>query len=428
MNSNENYYTILGVNKTVDNKTLKKAYKKLAMKYHPDRNKENKKESELKFKEINNAYNILSDPKKRELYDKYGKDGLNNANNIPSDFADFMNNIKRNNQPQQPKQQTMMYNVDITLEEVYTGCVKNIDLIVNMKCNDCNGNGSIDKNKSYVCDECKGLGTITKTHKMGPFQIAQQITTCNKCKGLGTKSIPNNLKCKTCNGKKIVNNTKKLTVNINPGTLDGYKISYQNIGNYNPKTKLNDNIMLVFNIVNNTFFKREGINLIYYKDISLGSSLCGLHFAIKHLNGELINIKYNKIIINDDSLICKNYGLPVLNNNNKNNTIKKTTKYGNLIIRFNIKYPANIKEEYKSYLYRMLCVDIKQESCLENYQLSSNKDKLIDVKVEKVNHNTQTQSQSQTQSQTQSHGNLFSEMNNSFDFNQNESQPDCHVQ
>jgi DnaJ family protein A protein 2 len=388
------YYSLLGVDKSVSDKDLKKAYKKLAMKYHPDRNKDNKEYAEAKFKEISKAYNVLSDPNKRETYDKFGEEGLNGQ--MPSNFnpQDMFNDIFGNmggffggmkNTKQETKKSVMKYEVVITLEESYNGCNKLVELYINVCCEDCNARGTNDKTKSYTCSTCNGSGTVTRTQQLGPFQIAQQVSICVKCRGSGESVIPDKYKCKKCNGNKIVNKKKKFKIVVEPGVIDGYVLINKNCGNYNIKSGLNDDIQFIFSINNNSNYKREGINLIYYKDISLGSALCGINFAIKHINGELINIKYDKVIKPDDTLTVLGYGMPNIN---------KSNEYGNLIIRFNIKYPNIIKDEYKTYLYRMLYVDIKQPFCLEADKVP--KDNISVPSVIKELHNNTNKSNNDT--------------------------------
>lgn len=406
------YYKLLGVDKTVSDKELKKAYKKLAMKYHPDRNKDNKEEAEAKFKEISKAYNVLSDPNKRATYDKFGEEGLQGQGNFnPQDMfndlfggafhnmGDLFGGRMRGNQT--PKKSVMQCDIVISLEESYNGCNKMIELDINIKCDGCNSTGSTDKSNTYKCSTCNGSGSVTKTQQLGPFQIAQQVSVCNKCRGTGDGEIPEKYKCKQCNGKKLINKRKKFKLNVTPGIIDGHSLINENCGHYNVKSGLNDDIQFNFSIDNKTNFKREGINLVYYKDISLGSALCGIDFAIKHINGELINIKYSNVIKPDDSLMCIGYGMPDIN---------ESGEYGNLVVRFNIKYPETIKEEYKTYLYRMLYVDINQASCLESGQIP--KDNVKAVSVVKEMPYKQSNKQQRNSTTTSS----------------NDEQAQCHVQ
>jgi DnaJ-class molecular chaperone len=426
------YYKLLGVDKSVNDKDLKKAYKKLAMKYHPDRNKDNKTVAEEKFKEISKAYKVLSDPKQRDIYDKYGEDGLKGPQFNHDDFnpSDFFNGIFggmgspfggmgspfsnassffNGGNPRQNVKSYMKKTISLSLEEAYSGCSKMVEMSVNIKCISCDATGSTD-NKTYECKTCNGSGTEKKVQQLGPFQIAQQVQKCSKCNGSGFAAIPNSVKCKTCNGNRTINKVKKFNVKVPPGIYEDNAIINEKSGNYDVKTGLTADIHFIFTINNTTNFKREGANLIYYKDISLGSALCGINFAIKHLNGELINIKYSDIVKPNDSLSCVGYGMPIISENAKANFTNSEITYGDLIIRFNIKYPTSIKDEYKTYLYRMLYTDVRQPSCLEAEQIPKDKAKIINVVKEE-------------QWSNKSKNNRRKSNDNS-----SQGQPECHVQ
>ena len=419
------YYNLLGVEKTATETELKKAYKKLAMKYHPDRN-QGDKEAEQKFKDISNAYNVLSDPEKRRIYDMVGEEGLQGgmpsaANFNPNDLfadlfggrgnsGDFFNPFGHQQQHQTP---VMQIPIEITLEECYKGVVKEHTIIVDNCCNVCDGNGGKDKTKKYECTECNGSGTISKTRQLGPFQIAQQIITCNVCNGEGLSQIPFVERCNACVGTRTISSKKGLKITIKPGMTDNQVITLPAAGNYDIKTKQNADIKFVITIKNTTSFKREGANLIFIKDISLGASLCGISFSIKHINGEMIHIKYNDIIKHGETLLSAGYGLPHSGS---------PDRYGDLIIRFNIIYPKTIKEEYKTYLERMLYADINQKSVIEGKQLDElikaspeNRFKKLKVMKEIVNDRHSTADSNSRYQQGQQQG-------------QQGQQQECHVQ
>lgn len=426
-NNSTEYYDILGVSKDASSDEIKKAYKKLAMKYHPDRNKDNKEEAEAKFKEISVAYNILSDSEKKTMYDRFGKDGLQGgmpSNFNPNDlFADlfggnnggsspfanmFGGNRYGNHQPPNKK-----IPVNITLEESYNGVVKEIPVNVNKKCGKCNGTGSKSK-KSYTCSKCNGNGHQVKSQQLGPFQFAQQMIPCDECSQQGFTQIPINDKCDDCVGNKCLLKSLKIRITLSPGMIDNQVISKESIGDYDPKTKTLSDIDFIITIINTTFFKREGINLVFTKQITLGDSLCGINFAIKHIKGEMIHIKYNNIIKHGDSLICKEYGMPNIS------YPQNGDKYGDLIIRFDIIYPQSIKEEYKTYLTRMLSCVINQPACLESSQIekltSEQKKKISQIKVTKEDTSTY-QSSNTNYNYSSNHSQTSSQQ-----------QQECHVQ
>lgn len=411
------YYKLLGVEKDATEAQIKKAYKKLAMKYHPDRSPEDKKEEyETKFKEISKAYTVLSDIDKRKTYDLHGEDGLQGGmppNFNPQDIfgnifggmggpSSFFNMGGMGGHQRRAEPEHIMRTLNISLEECYKGCEKFETHVINECCIACKGSGSNDPSKSFECKCCNGTGHITKTQKLGPFQVAQQVMICDKCSGSGEGNIESKYYCKDCNGKKVKTKQVRLNIKVKPGMMDNMKMKFPKQGNYNLKTKETDDIIYVIKISNNTGFTYEGTNLIYKKEISLGDSLCGVNFAIKHLSGELINIKYDNIIKHGESIISIGYGLPIINTQDK----------GDLIIRFDIKYPNSIKSEFKDYLRKMLYVPINQKNCLESDKIPSTI-KRISVMREEQQHSRQFNQQRQDEKHTQ---------------HQYGGQPECHVQ
>lgn len=368
MSNHSDYYNILGVDKNASDSELKKAYRKLAMRYHPDKN--NSKEAEAKFKEITEAYGVLSDPKKRKMYDQFGKDGLQGSDmnfNMDDIFSGF---FRQQHQHQETRRKNTEVEVKISLLEAYKGCKRKVTLYIKKKCVQCNATGCKDSKKDFTCSNCEGQGVVITTRQLGPFQISRQVIQCDKCNGRGYRDIPEKDACKACNGNKVIKEKQEIILNIQPGIMHGNVIQHEHAGNYNIKTKETDHIMFSINVNNDSIFKLEGQNLIYNKQISIGTALCGVDFAIKHLNGELINIKYDKIINDKDRLICRRYGMPNLQNK---------SEFGDLIITFEIKYPKYIKDEYKSYLRKMLHVDISQKECLESDKIAKDKVKVINA-------------------------------------------------
>ena len=379
MSSDTEYYDLLGVNKNATDEELKKAYKKLAMKYHPDRNKGDKREeAEKKFKKISQAYSILSDPEKRKTYDQFGKEAAQNGMpdmsnfnpfNIFNDmmgggrFSGMFNGGGRHGR--QHREEIMELAVEISLLEAYTGINKNIDLSFDKKCNTCDGKGTNDNSCSIICKQCNGEGSIIRTRNIGPMQIMQQQVMCPDCNGTGNnkKSIPANKLCKQCNGSCINKVKQKVSLSIPKGVTDRYVIKKQNMGDYNVKTKQHATVAFVIIIKNNTAYEVNGLDLILVKDISLASMLCGVKFAFKHLNNKFLSVDYsNECLKPDDILVINGYGMPNMSN---------SSKYGDLVIKFNVKYPAHIKPEFKEYITKMLYVPINQNKFIEANKISS---------------------------------------------------------
>ena len=247
------YYTILGLQKNANDNEIKKAYRKLAMKYHPDKNPDNK-EAEEKFKEISEAYSVLSDPEKRKIYDKYGKEGLNpqggmnfdpgdifrqffgNFGNDDGDYEDFgpfggfgnffeRSSFRNNSQPKKQKGRDIIVGLKVELKDLYVGKIFKRKVTHERVCKACEGTGSKDKIKPTICNECNGRGIKMTVHRQGFAQIMQQ-SPCNKCSGTGKYSKIIN-KCLKCKGNKTISEEKILEIKINPGTEENERIIFK---------------------------------------------------------------------------------------------------------------------------------------------------------------------------------------------------------
>ena len=405
MSTGGDYYSILGIEKNADEAVIKKAYKKLAMKYHPDRNPPEKKdECEEKFKEVSKAYSVLSDPDKRKTYDLHGEEGLQggmpsgfNPQDIFANMFGGMGGFGMGRHQRRAEPEHIIRELKISLEECYKGCQKMESHVISECCGSCDGRGTSESSKSFDCKKCNGSGHITKTQQLGPFQIAQQVMMCDDCNGSGEATVEEKYRCKNCDGKKVKTKQVNIKIDVRPGLMDDMKIKYAGQGNYNLKTKRRDDIIYVVKINNTTGFTYEGNNLIYRKEISLGDALCGVNFAIKHLNGVLINIKYDNIIKHGESIVSVGYGLPIVN----------TQEHGDLIVRFDIKYPNVVKQEYKDYLRKMLYVPINQSNCLESDKVPPQA-----KKINMMKESQRQQNRNHHRQQQQQHG----------------GQPECHVQ
>ncbi|HKK31256.1 MAG TPA: molecular chaperone DnaJ, partial [Alphaproteobacteria bacterium] len=225
------YYSVLGVERGADEKTLKSAYRKLAMEYHPDRNPGDK-EAEAKFKELNEAYDVLKDPNSRAAYDRLGHDAFTQSAqggrpgggfdfNTAGGFADIfeemfgdMGGRRRRGGPQRGSD--LRYNMEISLEEAYTGKQATVDIPAMATCEVCHGSGSAEGSAPKTCAMCHGAGRVRA--QQGFFTVER---TCPTCHGSGqTISDP----CGACNGQGRVRREKTLNVNIPPGVDDGTRI------------------------------------------------------------------------------------------------------------------------------------------------------------------------------------------------------------
>ena len=377
MSKEESYYDILEVSKTATLAELKKKKKELSLKHHPDKlaqdlPQDQRDFSEKMIKKINEAFEVLSDPEKRQLYDKYGKEGLNNQSpfgrggpfNGGTPFNPFsgfnpeeiFGNMfaGKQQQQQQVKIQPIQIHLDMTFEEIYSGKKYTKEIERTNVCSKCDATGFEDKQK-HNCTTCNGKGTRIEINQMGPGMIRQTRSLCNDCNGTGNdKNAPT--KCKKCKGDCVIEEKFSVTFDIEPGLRRGDHIIIQGKGNISPKQpdKRGD-IIVIINEIEHSIFKRGIVydgklnpaNLAIEIELELHEALCGFVKKFKHLNGEDIYIDHYNIIKDGDLKVIKDKGFPY-----------KGKKYqnGDLFVKFKIKYPQGMddNESLKKKLYELL--------------------------------------------------------------------------
>lgn len=349
---NKSYYDILNVNKNSSQNEIKKAYRKLAMKWHPDKNKNNKTIAEEKFKNISEAFQVLSDPQKKNIYDKYGKEGLENdgmGNVNHSNMNDLFSNLFGNKKRQQTD--PVKIQVELDMEEIYNGKQVKIDYKIREVCNLCNGLGSSD-GLNYKCNVCNGSGRMKIQHRMGPMiQISESI--CSNCKGTGN-TIKKDKMCKKCNGNKYLNIKKTKLVDIPKGSIDGEYIVFENEGHTFIENNTRSDLVVFIKEKEHKIFKRgftiknisDPYNLFTEIDITLAEALCGFKKTIKGLDFNDINIISDTIIEPDKIKVLRNKGM----------IRKDLNGNGDLFIKINIKYPIDndLSIEKKKKLWEIL--------------------------------------------------------------------------
>lgn len=315
----KDYYEILGVNKNVSDEDLKRSYKKLALKYHPDRNPNNK-EAETKFKEINEAYSVLSDKEKRQRYDTYGTvddiGGMDmNADDI---FAQFMKMHRGfgfgfDDEPQERvfKGRDKILKVNVTLKEVYNNVTKDITYSVNRKCNFCNGSGS-KTGKIEDCPHCNGTGQIHKRQQFG-HMIMDNSATCPYCNGIG-KVVKD--KCPHCNGTGVVETKDTLKINV-PNIYEVIQQSYVHKGGGHACENglgVNGDLRFTFNLVNDEEYEVDTnnvLNIVKKVKVPLIDCLLGCSLSVSHLDGKTYNITISECTPNGKTYRLQGKGFKV---------------------------------------------------------------------------------------------------------------------
>jgi len=356
------YYKLLEVDKSADEKTLKKAYRKLSMKWHPDKNPNNIELANQKFKEIGEAYGVLSDPKKREIYNKYGKEGLENQgmghSSNPNDifqqffgghgmggmFGNFGVNINRHHADvqKQRKSADKKIQIGISIEDMINGCVKRFNLTRNKKCCDCNGTGLKDGKEPQNCFDCNGHGVRRVTQRMGPM-VTTQTFQCGACGGTG-KLIKSDDRCLKCNGNKVIKSIELITLNIPKGARAGDYEILENKADEIPDCIDAGDLYFIFSQNEKQDHKRIDDDLIVNKQILLSEALCGLSLKYNHPSGKCIVIEYNDIITNNS-----NYKIDDMGFYNRS-----TRRTGKLIFNFEIIFPRSLDEQRKQLLVKLL--------------------------------------------------------------------------
>lgn len=349
----KDYYKILGVEKNASETDIKKAYKKLAIKWHPDKNSENKEFSEEKFKEISEAYQTLIDLKKRKEYDNYGSNRNNNFNfQNPRDiFSSFFNNNAFNNsfndsffnerfekKSNFSKIEDTIIKIECSLKDLFFGSKKKITIKLNHLCIDCNGKGG----NSYQCSLCSGNGNITRINKLGPNMIQKIQQKCQVCNGTG--NIIEKI-CTTCNGERLISKEKSFIITIEKGSNFNEKKIFKESGNHNINGSKSDLVFLIIYDYNSSYtFDKK--NLIFYKEVSFEESLIGKNIVINHIDNSEIKYFEESIIKDNSFSIIKNKGMPIKNTNN----------FGDLIVVYKIKkYKNKFTKEIQDQLNNIFC-------------------------------------------------------------------------
>eukprot|EP01097_Dermamoeba_algensis_P003494 TRINITY_DN241_c0_g1_i1.p1 TRINITY_DN241_c0_g1~~TRINITY_DN241_c0_g1_i1.p1 ORF type:complete len:420 (+),score=122.40 TRINITY_DN241_c0_g1_i1:57-1316(+) len=335
---NETFYKRLGVNKSASIDEIKKAYKKLAMKYHPDKNPNNPEAAE-KFKELSVAYEVLSDPEKKELYDKYGEEGVKSGGG-PSFgggglFEHFFGGGGGGRKQRGPKKgDDIAFKLGVTLKEIYNGKVKKLKITRKILCPKCNGKGSAKEGAVTSCSGCRGTGTKTVVRQIGPAMIQQMQTVCPDCQGRG-EMIREQDRCTECFGKKLKDDPKIIEIPIQRGVNPGEKIVFYGDGDQEPGGQAGDLVVILQEKKDDEYpnLVREGKDLIYLHTLTLVEALCGFEIHFKTLDDRTLIIRSDKegdIKKPGDYICVEGEGMPVY---------KSPGLKGNLYIKLDIKFP-----------------------------------------------------------------------------------------
>lgn len=357
------YYEVLGVDKNASAADIKKAYRKIAIQYHPDRqgdkSEAEKKEAEEKFKEAAEAYSVLSDETKRQQYDQFGFNGPNMGGGFGGGgFADFdLNDILnsvfgggggfggfsdffggggggRSRGPRVYKGADLRLKVRVSLEEVNTGVTKKFKVRKDVCCPDCKGSGSAD-GAVETCSQCNGSGVTYRTQR-SMFGMMQTQVECSTCGGDG-KIIKN--KCKKCGGTGVVKEEEIVEINVPAGVADGMMFTVQGKGNAGPRNGVAGNIQVYVEEEDNKTFVRDGQDLIYNLLLDFPTAALGGDVEIPTIEGSKVKIKIEPGTQPGKTLRLRAKGLPAVQGYGSGK--------GDLLVNISIYVPKTLSKDEK---------------------------------------------------------------------------------
>ena len=351
----KDYYDVLGVSKSSSKDEVKKAYRKLALKYHPDKAKGDKA-SEDKFKEASEAYHILSDDKRKTNYDQFGHAAFEGASSgqgfggfdtssFSDIFEDFFGDFGGSSSGRSSSRgNDLRYDITIDLEEAYEGLEKNIKYTTNKRCSDCSGSGAEKGSKPISCNYCGGKGKVRSSQ--GFFTIQQ---TCPQCSGYGeTIGKP----CKPCSGNGKVVSNENVTVKIPKGVDDGNRIRLSGKGEAGTKGSTSGDLYLFISIDNHSIFKRSEENLYYELPITFADAALGTTVEVPSIDGGKSKIKIPAGTQHGKQLRLKGKGMPILRSGNS----------GDLYIRIITEVPISLTKRQKELLGEFKVIENEKTS------------------------------------------------------------------
>ena len=366
METKRDYYQVLGINRDAQESTIKKAYRKLAKKYHPDSNAGDP-QAEQKFKEITEAYSVLSDPEKRKMYDQFGTvdpqgfggaggpfGGGNYYSYSSSNWDDFgdlgdifssffgggfggQRATRKNNGPR--KGEDLNYSMDISFEESFLGIEKEIVISRKETCSKCHGTGAKPGTNPIKCATCGGTGQIRQMQNTILGQV-QTTRTCSDCHGTGEVITS---PCETCGGKGTVRKNPKVKVKIPAGIGDNQTVVLRGQGNPGQKGGPNGDLYITLRIRNNTIFKREGNNVICNIPISITQATLGAELEIPMVDGSKEKYKIPEATQTGTQFTIRGKGFKNIN----------SSSYGNFIFKVVVQTPKRLTKEQRELLTQL---------------------------------------------------------------------------
>ncbi len=369
------YYETLGVTRDADAAELKKSYRKLAMKYHPDR-KPDDAEAESIFKEISEAYGVLSDEQKRSAYNQYGHAAFEGGGAGAGDFdfrssfadvfddlfGDFMGGQRRGAQRGPARGADLRYNMEVNLEDAFAGKQTKIQAATSVSCDDCSGSGAKEGTKPAICSACGGVGKVRA--QQGFFTIER---TCPTCQGSGTVIAD---PCKSCRGAGRVQKEKTLSVNIPAGVEDGTRIRLAGEGEAGARGAPAGDLYIFISIKSHPLFQRDAMNLYCKVPIPMFSATLGGSIDVPTLDGGRARVTIPHGTQSGHQFRLRGKGMPALRGGSK----------GDMYIEVSVETPVNLNKKQKELLKQFDALGTKSTSPQSDGFFSKVKDIWEDLK------------------------------------------------
>ena len=357
INTLKDYYSILEVDRNSTEEEIKKAYRRLALKYHPDRNPGNK-EAEESFKAIGEAYAVLNDSKKRAYYDRYGTmDGFGGGgvgagpfssafDDIFADVWDFFGTSSKRRRPRPTKGDDLRYDLEISLEEAFSGLERVIEIPRTETCNVCKGSGAAPEGKGAVsCPDCNGTGEIH--FRQGFFTVTK---TCARCNGKGRFiSDP----CKTCRGKGRVRKYRKVSIKIPPGVDTGIRLKLPEEGEAGIHGGPYGDLYVAIHVREHPFYARHEDDLYCEVPISFAKAALGGEIEVPTIDGQMNKLKISEGTEPGSLFHIKGMGMPRLQRSGR----------GDLVVKVNIEVPKHLSTKQKELLREFARLSGEDISC-----------------------------------------------------------------
>jgi molecular chaperone DnaJ len=357
MTTEVDYYELLEVERDADDATIKSAYRKLAMKYHPDKNG-GCKDHEAKFKAVSAAYDCLKDPQKRAAYDRFGhaafqqgggSGGFGGGNDF-SGFSDIFESVfgefmggGRGGQRRPQRGADLRYDMEISLEEAFHGKSEPITIDVAAMCEACDGSGAKPGTSAKTCGTCAGHGKVRA--QQGFFVVER---TCPSCHGAGQVIAD---PCPSCRGEGRVEKTKTLTVNIPAGVDEGTRVRLTGEGEAGPRGAPAGDLYIFLHVKRHAIFEREGTTLFAHAPISFTTAALGGSITIPGLDGEQHEVKVAAGTQSGREVRQRGAGMPVLQGKGR----------GDLVVRISVETPTRLTAKQRELLEEFRCTETGDE-------------------------------------------------------------------